>query len=278
MLAGALAGLLASSAVHPIDTIKSQRLAGFWRAPGLLASLRHSARMEGPRSLYRGFGAVALFTTPANALYFATYERCSGALRDAGYQGALAPLASAVVATTGGLALWVPQDVIKERQQVLQADHAAGRRAGYRTLLAAARTVHAEAGWRGFYRGTWTSFCLYTPLCGLYWMLYEDWKARAVGWAGVPHQDDLGTPWHFVGGLWAGGASALVTTPIDAVKIRQQVTASTRPVGAAAVLAQLWREGALFRGAQSRVLAVAPNFALTIALWEHCRAAVRLLA
>ena len=59
---------------------------------------------------------------------------------------------------------------------------------------------------------------------------------------------------------------------------RQQL--SSKPLGGGAAAAALWREGAfaaLWRGWHSRVLAVAPNFALTIALWEQCRSAIRAL-
>ena len=74
-MGGALAGLASSLALHPVDTLKSRMLAGRWEGPrAIIPALRYARRRHGLPALYRGFGAVALFTTPANALYFGCYE------------------------------------------------------------------------------------------------------------------------------------------------------------------------------------------------------------
>ena len=200
-IAGAMAGVLAAFVVHPIDTVKTCKMSGLWTGPtGLSASIVHIARHEGSRSLYRGFGAVALFATPANGLYFGVYEAGSRWLEHQGMQGSAIPLTAATIANLAALVIWVPQDVIKERQQVLQVSGDDS----YRTILKAARTVIHEGGWWGLYRGFSTSAAMYTPLCVLYWLLYEDFKVRAVTWASKENTNELTVPWHFLGGLYPG--------------------------------------------------------------------------
>lgn len=244
-----------------MDTLKSRVLAGRWNGPKHVgAGLRHALYQDGVRSLYRGFGAVALFSTPGNAIYFGIYETCSRHMHRH-MEGPVVPLVAGLVANLATLLVWVPQDVIKERQQVLGST-------SYRTLLGAVHTVHKEGGWNAFYRGFSTSVYLYTPLCVLYWVLYDDFKTRVVQWSKVASIDKLPTHWLFCGGFYAAGVSAFVTTPIDAVKIQQQV--SSQPQSTWTILMRLWKKRALFRGWQSRVMAIAPNFALTIALWESC--------
>ena len=84
---------------------------------------------------------------------------------------------AATLANLAALVLWVPQDVIKERQQVLQTGSGASK---YRTVFSAAGAVIREGGWQGFYRGFATSATLYTPLCVLYWVFYEDFKVQVI--------------------------------------------------------------------------------------------------
>ena len=86
--AGAMAGLIASFIVHPVDTFKSRKLSGRWAgSQGMVSAMSQIARQEGPRALYRGFGAVALITTPANGIYFGSYEAASKWLDDKGVRG-----------------------------------------------------------------------------------------------------------------------------------------------------------------------------------------------
>ncbi len=81
--AGALSGLVADAATHPIDTIRtrlwvqgadgSNQSRGY-RYEGLLNGFLTMIRKEGVASLYKGFGSVALLTPLAHGLYFGSYE------------------------------------------------------------------------------------------------------------------------------------------------------------------------------------------------------------
>ena len=93
LAAGGMSGIGARALTHPLDTLKAQQqVAGAFAAGGtggggggsarvvarapLLGVLRQTLALEGAAGLYRGFGAVAVGTVPANTLYFGGYEVC----------------------------------------------------------------------------------------------------------------------------------------------------------------------------------------------------------
>ncbi|GFR40193.1 hypothetical protein Agub_g752, partial [Astrephomene gubernaculifera] len=122
-LAGPIAGICARLVTYPADTIKA-RLQVQAVAPGGGAALygstwsaiRQVSRHEGLRGFYRGFGAVAVGSAPANLAYFATYEAAKKQLpAGSGAPGDLAVGAAAQL--VAGL-LFTPTDILKERLQV----------------------------------------------------------------------------------------------------------------------------------------------------------------
>eukprot|EP00659_Diplonema_papillatum_P018228 gene18228-28087_t len=239
--AGCAAGLVAAGITHPLDTLKARRI----------------TNVAGLTGLYRGFSTVAALGTVGNGLYFGAYEAAFERLQREGVP--LAPFWGGIAANTVTLAVWVPQDVLKERQQVLTSDPR------YRTGISALRATVGEHGVvAGLYRGYTTSFLLYTPMCAIYFLLYEHYKEAVAGWRFNGNQAGLTLPYYALGGLYAGGVAAFVTTPLDVFKVRWQV-------GQDVSFAQLIKERSLMKGAGYRVASVAPNYALTIALWEECR-------
>ena len=80
---GAISGLVADAVTHPIDTIRTRlwvqgsatmRAGGnTYSYGGLLQGFVMMIRAEGLRSLFKGFGSVALLTPLAHGLYFGSY-------------------------------------------------------------------------------------------------------------------------------------------------------------------------------------------------------------
>eukprot|EP01012_Entosiphon_sulcatum_P008659 TRINITY_DN1474_c0_g1_i2.p1 TRINITY_DN1474_c0_g1~~TRINITY_DN1474_c0_g1_i2.p1 ORF type:complete len:292 (-),score=39.67 TRINITY_DN1474_c0_g1_i2:97-972(-) len=276
LFAGATSGLIAALICHPFDTVRTQTAC----APNLLGANVFAAtwkiyKAHGAGSLFRGFPAVAAFTTPANALYFDMYARTGTYLRA---QRPPLPdytidLISGIVANLSGLAIWVPQDVIKSCQQVTTNE------GEYRSATQTARTIVRSEGITGLWRGLGASVLLYTPLCGLFFVFYEESKRLM---ARIHHKPTsaLSTPERFFAGLGAATMAAILTTPIDVARTRLQVRGATTWVqkesnSTIPILRALFRGKGLVTVLQcmpSRILAVAPNFALTITLWESMRA------
>lgn len=133
----------------------------------------------------------------------------------------VAHFAAGVVAEVCGALIWTPMDVIKQRQQT----HARSAAAAYATVPAAMRTIFREHGFRGFFTGIGAALATYAPFVGIYFVLYEQWKRSASLLLG---RSDAELPFavHLTGGAVAGGVSAYVTTPLDVIKTRFQVSLS----------------------------------------------------
>ena len=244
-LAGCVAGLIAASVTHPLDTLKVRKMTGLRLGVG-----------EFTRGLYRGFPCVAVFSTIGNGVYFGAYEWSRVRLQAAGWGDISGPFLGGVAANTLTLVVWVPQDVIKERQQVFSTPQ-------YRSVISSAGALLQEGGVFGLYRGFGWSFLTYTPLCALYFVFYEAYKKQAAEYLSVS-EDALSMPIYAVGGALCGGAAGALTTPLDVLKVTMQV-------GHRDVRSALQHP---FRGLGYRVATIAPTYALTISLWEECRKVV----
>lgn len=82
MVAGGVAGVVAKTAVAPLERVKPQRQVGAApRGAGAVQMLREIGRGEGVAGLFRGNGANALRVFHTKALHFMAYERYKRFLR-----------------------------------------------------------------------------------------------------------------------------------------------------------------------------------------------------
>ena len=141
--AGAFSGLFHTIIKCPVEAIKvvaqNERLSS-------AAALRKLWTEQGPRGIFRGFGATAMMMTPSTFVFFGTYEWARRKLeRDTDLN--LNLMARSFLA--GGLAgvmEWstcMPFDSVKTQIQ-------SGAHSSY---AAAVRSIHAKHGVAGFYRG-----------------------------------------------------------------------------------------------------------------------------
>ncbi|EFC44636.1 mito_carr domain-containing protein, partial [Naegleria gruberi] len=127
MLVGALAGLFSDAVVHPIDTIRTNTIlrAATNTATSLNGSINSSSLNTSTfkyslRSLYRGFSVVSIFTIPAHASYFVSYEKSKEYLLPILNNDNLTYLTSGLIADIFGGLFWCPMDVMKQRFQYHQ--------------------------------------------------------------------------------------------------------------------------------------------------------------
>jgi Mitochondrial carrier protein len=312
LAAGSCAGLVADSVTHPIDTLRARLMvqrdppkapagepmragsgsgagAGGTYYRGTFHALTHVARHEGIRGFYRGFGAVAVSTVPAHALYFGGYEMSKRQLARVSSNGEDAPwvhFMSGMWAELCGSVIWTPQDVIKQRLQVQRAV-GPGYPAGvpgadihYRDSFHALRVILRQDGVPGLFKGFIPALATYGPFVGVYFTCYERFKVVAGGGAarradGTRGDEELPFLAHLGGGFLSGAIASVVTTPMDVVKTRLQVeqkghTAAYK--GAADAVLRMWREeGAMSftKGMSARTLWIAPSTAVTIAAYEY---------
>ncbi|KAJ1408043.1 mitochondrial carrier domain-containing protein [Ochromonadaceae sp. CCMP2298] len=300
-VSSSLAGLLARSICHPIDTCKAKlQSADTFR--GVLDVVRTTYRKEGVPGFYRGLGAVLVGGVPGVCVYISTYEACKEHLQQYSWIRAnpfLSYFASGMVAEAVCCTLFVPVDVIKERLQVQsnRPDKA------YSGSLDALRTIAREEGVGVLYKGYTATLFSYGPFSALYFLMYEEAKDRLAQARDSGNSGNSGAKLSFADNLLcsavAGSLASFLTNPLDLAKLRYQVqrssTSSTptstsaptpthssapplvheqRYTGLTDALQKLYRQGGvrgLFRGALTRVLFFTPSTAITMAAYDKLK-------
>ncbi|KAL0477194.1 mcfE [Acrasis kona] len=281
---GAVAGLISDGIVHPIDTIRARlQTQKTQQYSSATQAFRSIVKTEGPLTLYRGFGAVAMGTIPGHALYFAGYERSKDVLNS--YFGVknddstAVHLASGLFADALGALAWTPQDVVKQR---LQVQKKLGGEIKYKNSIQAAATILKEDGIRGLYRGYWAGLAAYGPYVSFYFAGYEQLKILCQKKYGGK---DLPLFVHLFNAALAGSVSAALTCPLDVVKTRIQVqdksTISYQYKNGWDALNKIIRnEGVatLFHGIKPRCLWMAGGTAITMAAYEELKVLLKVFS
>lgn len=264
-----------------------------------LDGLRKIARNEGVSTLWRGLSATLMMGIPANIIYFAGYDWLrtdeNSPVRKL-VPEAYAPFIGGAIARTTAAAATSPVEMFRTR---LQATPGTG--AGhFKATLQGLHQMTIAKGYSSLWRGLSLTMWRDVPFSGLYWWGYEKVKLNLeLARQQTPNisSGEIEAPTSatafldsFIAGATSGSVAALVTTPFDVGKTRQQVyrhmddhvpTAQrSTPVAKAVVPEQLplpkfllhiFREegmAGLFRGWSARCLKVAPACAIMISTYE----------
>lgn len=236
-LAGGVAGGAGVIAGQPLDTarIRMQQPGRLWTSAA--ACLRATAVNEGITALFRGTSYPLATISLQNAVVFQAFGAAIRALTcasssspSAGQPGCQLgatytlptlrqTFAAGMVAGVIQTAVVAPVELLKIRQQLQTVPVG---RPGYIGPIRLLRTILAQEGLRGLYRGGAVTLARDIPSHGVYFCTYDisreamDPGSRTRGaskpWAG------------FTAGGLAGAASWLSIYPIDIVKSRMQAT------------------------------------------------------
>lgn len=315
MLGSATAGIISRIFTHPLDTakarlqaqqIKSIKTQSVQTYHGPIDVLRKTARAEGMRGLYRGFGAIFVGGTPGTVIYLSGYEQAKKRLSSRNENQPqsrgmdfLVHFASGMLAETLACVIYVPVDVVKERLQVQRQD----AKVKYYGSYDAMKTILRDEGLSGIYKGYAATLVSFGPFSAIYFGLYEIFKDGARIYTGNEVQtsrqsfdqaaltrkelEDLPFPWLMTCSASAGAIASWLTSPLDMAKLRlqlergQSAATKTNSVGEAGLayggmancLRQAYRDGgmrALFRGAGARVMHFTPATCITMTFYEKC--------
>ncbi|KAI9803885.1 MAG: hypothetical protein M1825_001765 [Sarcosagium campestre] len=276
--------------------------------------LRKIARNEGVTTLWRGLSPTLVMAIPANVIYFTGYEwlRYNHSSPIASrIPDAYAPLAAGSLARVGAAAAISPIEMFRTRLQASSGNigpSAAQAHSGsvYTETLRGLRDMVRHQGYTSLWRGLSLTLWRDVPFSGLYWWGYEAvHNALTDARSGVSgsvmtlegarqrsHHRSLES--HavtltdsFISGAVSGAVAALVTTPFDVGKTRQQVYHHVGDEAGPKTLANgarrpeertmprfLWHivreEGlaGLWKGWAARCLKVAPACAIMISSYE----------
>ncbi|OQO01534.1 hypothetical protein B0A48_12569 [Cryoendolithus antarcticus] len=254
--------------------------------------LRKISRNEGILTLWRGLSPTLMMAVPGNVIYFAGYDwlRASpmsplpGRVSDD-----YAPLVAGSVARVTAALFVSPIEMLRTRMQASQSKEGSIMRATIAGLKDTVATDGYTSLWRGLSLTLWRD----VPFSAFYWWGYEygrerlhDLRQRDVDSAlgrqrsnsKLSHSAVLADS--FVAGAASGGIAAVVTTPFDVGKTRQQTvlhdaSAKMKDLPESRSMPRfLWHiycnDGfaGLFKGWTARTLKVAPACAIMISSYE----------
>lgn len=269
--------------------------------------IRKIARNEGILTLWRGLVPTLVMAIPANVIYLAGYEWMRVDPRSPIPRlvpDSFVPLVAGSVARIAAASVISPVEMFRTRLQATPGTGTGHFRATLESLYQMTQARGYASLWRGLGLTMWRD----VPFSGLYWWGYEAVRngitdLREANSNGMvqdgrrrrrdsrSEQDPATTLMDsFIAGSVSGAAAALVTTPFDVGKTRQQVfrhgcetgatSASGARVGAVLhpeefsmprFLIHIFRTegmGGLFKGWVARCLKVAPGCAIMISSYE----------
>lgn len=228
LLSGLITGSIAKGITHPVDTIKARmqvvraklNLSNLHHY-GLIQTGRRLFQAEGLRGLYRGLGINVVAGAPASALYFYSYDQSKKFLsHTTGLQNSFSlAFLSGILAEVISCVVWVPIDVIKERQQVMTLMNSYK----YKNSIDAVRQIARQEGIGSLYRAYGATILAFGPFTGISIALYDKLKF----WFGF---EDKAIAFHqsLMLSSISGIVASAVTNPIDVVKVRMQIQRAER--------------------------------------------------
>ena len=280
-----------------------------------LDGLKKIARNEGTLSLWRGLTPTLLMAIPANVIYFSGYDwlRYNPASPVARMTNdAYTPLVAGSVARVAAAIAVSPIEMFRTRMQATSG----GTTGIFRSTLVGLHQLTQTQGYSSLWRGLTLTMWRDVPFSGFYWWGYEavrnkisDTRERMAGYeltsersfasgrpAKLAESHSVTFIDSFVAGATSGGFAALITTPFDVGKTRQQTylhsdelaASGLQAAKAAAVdstktavvpeqmmmprfLYHIFKEegiSGLFKGWAARCLKVAPACAIMISSYE----------
>ena len=269
LLAGGLAGLCADATLQPLDFVKTRQQLALARG-GVLSTIRDTIRQHGVRFLYKGFGAVACISPFSNATFYAGYDAAKervAMMVDETRRPVLTHSISGFAAIGMAALLMVPADIMLQRSQSTN-DRA---NSSFRVF----RAVMGKEGVRGFYKRYWASIGVWGPYCSIYFATYEKLKSNM----GLRRSEEASGFRYLVCSAVAGVAGAVLTNPLDVIRVRRQVAGvgglhTFRYTSIMHAFSEIWRtEGArgFTRGLVARVCWFVPNDAIGMTLYEKLK-------
>jgi solute carrier family 25, member 39/40 len=257
-----------------------------------LDGLRKIARNEGVWTLWRGLSPTLMMAVPGNVIYFAGYDWLRYSHKSPLHNrvgDAYGPLAAGSIARVLAAVAVSPIEMLRTRMQATSSKESGVMRA----TVVGLKDMVSNEGYHTLWRGLTLTFWRDVPFSALYWWGYEYGRNRlsmarrqADSLLGHEHKElthsQLLTD-SFLSGATSGAIAALVTTPFDVGKTRQQTVLhgpnstaqQVRDLPESRTMPRfLWHiyctEGmqGLFKGWAARCLKVAPACAIMISSYE----------
>ncbi|CAO3662928.1 unnamed protein product [Rhizopus stolonifer] len=254
LFSSSIAALVARTITHPMDTIKTRLQ--------IINTTHHDLsipKIVFPLStLYRGLPITLAFSVPALSVYLSCYESTKQALaqHNLSRDSILSHLFSGCAAEVAAGALFTPMEVMKSR---LQTQAKGG-------TIQLAQLIMKTEGIRGFFRGYWMGLAVFVPHSMTYFVVYEKMKE----YMGSNHPKT-----YMVSSTVAGITSIALSTPLDIIKTRWQISAAEHgksfrkgPLAIAKDMIRYEGHLAFTRGLLARVMWGIPTTTISMTIFE----------
>lgn len=276
LLVGGVSGAVEATIMYPTEYVKTQvqlaqraaKSGGVGpRYTGIWDCAVKTVQERGPLGLYRGLSTLVIGSIPKAAVRFAAYQQLAQSLRDD--SGKMSPQASIVAGLGAGCAEAIiavtPVETIKT--QLISDQNS--KTPKYNGLVHGVRTMIAEEGIRGIYKGLLATILKQSMNQGARFTVY-DAVIRLL--KGSDPNKPMGVLETAVAGAVAGAFSVYITMPFDVVKTRMQQAKSGQYAGTFQCLAQTVREDGfmtLWKGTTPRLGRVMCSSTIIFTSYEY---------
>ncbi|TMW59214.1 hypothetical protein Poli38472_007359 [Pythium oligandrum] len=281
---GAVAGMVADSMLHPLDTInlrmkvQTQQTAEY---SGILRSAKTIVRNEGIRGCFGGLTTTMMCSPVCASIYFGSYETLKSLAvphvseKNAGIVYFLSGAMSEALIST----ISVPAEVIKSRLQLGRNPHLASGGVikytkNYKGTFHAFLSIVSSEGIRGLYSGYSACLSVDTFFSAFSFLFYETIKQSYKQYivTNEQHERPLTTAESLIMGSLAGGGSAFLTNPLDVMTVRLMTQGKSGRYNGLAdcFMKTVGQEGvlALWKGASCRMTAIMPQMGICFGVYE----------
>lgn len=252
LISGGIGGGVEAAVTYPFEFAKTRAQlyvrteggAPYPRNP--FAVVGQVYRQEGLRALYKGCSALVIGSVGKDAVRFLSFDMVKNAFKDP-ETGTLSPLRNMFAGMTAGVFASIFAVTPTERIKTALIDDARGARQ-FNSTMHAVRTVLAEDGIKGLYRGfagtTMKQASATSVRMGSY-NIMKDYEKK--------HHINQNTAVNFANGAVAGTVTTFTTQPFDTIKTRSQTAKATTTMEA---IASIWKDDgirAFWRGTVMRL-------------------------
>lgn len=239
LMKGIISGYVGALVVYPIDLIKTRvqntKINGY-------ECFKLIIKNEGYKAFYKGLFVQVIGIGPEKAIKIATNEFISNHLIESNINkiiaGSCAGAAQVIVSN--------PIEIVKIQYQINKGKN--------KTLF---ETIKDLGGIKNLYKGASACLLRDIPFSAIYFPTYDYLKNITNN--------------TFVAGMLAGVPSAYISTPADVIKTRYQIVGNNYKNLIECTVDIYKKEGlnAFFRGGFWRVLKSAPQFGITLFVYEN---------
>ena len=253
LISGGIAGSLEIATTWPFEYAKTQLQLPRRKHTTIWGCLRSTVRYQGMRTLYGGLPPVFLSEFPKIGVRFSCYQYLDDhSLVESNFTKGL------VAGTVEALLVTTPAETLKTK--VVHSE---------RGFLEGIRYVIQREGWRGIYGGAIPTVLRSSANCGIRFSVFHKYK----DWIETNNAENtsMSVSSSVMGGVLAGTASVIATTPIDVVKTRSQALHDRKLLSISEHVIRIYQEGGIggfYHGVLPRLLRVAPGQGIVFSVYH----------